>query len=398
MTKLAFLRSKINELTDKYDSGMSTTMLGYEYDCNSGLIYLVLKEFGVELKKKQKFEGRVDDYEEKIHMMYNQGMTCKEIAKELNISPPVINNFFKRNKLVSNYDIAKDQTIQKLQSLEEQIATAYQMGTSIAQMMKNFKLSRPRIESVLEKFKIEIRKGKTKPKSPDGFKRCSMCKEEKKLEEFRKSKANKDGYSYQCKICKDKHYQQNKEHYLEYKSQHYNDNKEHLIKLSKQWRENNKEKCEINRKNYELNNKEEIRERRKQYYDRNAETIRQKVRDYAKTEPGKISKRVNENKRRELKQRLDSTYTKEQYQETLERFQNKCFKCGKEEVTLDHHYGLSNNCPLRPDTAVILCRSCNASKNDRHPAEFYSTEEIVTLSNLGIYTLPTGEFPDFCYE
>ena len=35
---------------------------------------------------------------------------------------------------------------------------------------------------------------------------CSNCKLEKPLNEFSKEKSNKDGYTYNCKVCRNKKY------------------------------------------------------------------------------------------------------------------------------------------------------------------------------------------------
>jgi hypothetical protein len=67
---------------------------------------------------------------------------------------------------------------------------------------------------------------------------CSICKNEKDLNEFHKGKT-KDGYQYRCKICK----------------------KEYAV-LHKELENNRK-------KNWKLNNIEKVKESKKKYYEKN---------------------------------------------------------------------------------------------------------------------------------
>ena len=46
---------------------------------------------------------------------------------------------------------------------------------------------------------------------PEGYKRCSKCGEVKPVGEFNKSRTERDGLQYYCKICRRKQYEENKE-------------------------------------------------------------------------------------------------------------------------------------------------------------------------------------------
>lgn len=67
-----------------------------------------------------------------------------------------------------------------------------------------------------------------------------------------------------------------------------------------------------------------------------------------------------------------------------DKFDRKCFKCQKSlsnprEMDLDHTFPLAYLWPL-DDTATCLCSSCNSSKSDKFPVDFYTQEELQILS------------------
>jgi hypothetical protein len=81
---------------------------------------------------------------------------------------------------------------------------------------------------------------------------CNKCNEEKLLAYFSKDSTRKDGYSYTCKICKNKN--------------------------SKKWYDKNKEVLQVKY----VDNKENILKNRKIYYQKNKEIISKKHNEYIK--------------------------------------------------------------------------------------------------------------------
>lgn len=68
------------------------------------------------------------------------------------------------------------------------------------------------------------------------------------------------------------------------------------------------------------------------------------------------------------------------------KFDRKCFKCSTplnnpKRMHLDHTRPLALLWPL-DETATCLCGSCNSAKRDRPPAEFYTDEELISLSEI----------------
>ncbi len=65
------------------------------------------------------------------------------------------------------------------------------------------------------------------------------------------------------------------------------------------------------------------------------------------------------------------------------QFEHKCFKCaGTHRLALDHNMPLSAGFPLELGNAVLLCNSCNSSKRDKFPEDFYSFSELQALKPL----------------
>ena len=109
---------------------------------------------------------------------------------------------------------------------------------------------------------------------------CSKCGEIKSVDNFNKCKTCKDGYRYECKLCKKEYshqrYQENKEKELERSHQYYQDNKEKKLEYSRQYYQENKEKILEYRRQYIENNKEYQR----QYIEKNKEKLLKYKRQY----------------------------------------------------------------------------------------------------------------------
>ena len=186
------------------------------------------------------------------------------------------------------------------------------------------------------------------------MKKCCKCKVEKELSEFSKSKSRKDGHKNHCKAC-----------CKEYNKTYYLDNKEAIKEYKKQYRRNNKEA----RLEY-----------KKQYYQNNPEASRKSGRKYSR-------------KRRAIKLAVQENYTNEKATATEIAFGNKCFNCGStNKLCHDHHYPLSKGYALDIGNSVLLCQSCNSSKRDKDPEDFYSEEQLADLEvhfkiQRDIYTL-----------
>lgn len=130
------------------------------------------------------------------------------------------------------------------------------------------------------------------------LKKCTKCKQQKEVINFRKSKAGKNGLYPQCKDCV-KQYESGK--MKEYNKQYRLDNKDKMKEYKKEYRKNNSEylrnKSKITRetksykesvKEFRAKNKDHIVEYNKQYYENNRVEIlknrkQRNQTDYAKS-------------------------------------------------------------------------------------------------------------------
>jgi len=87
-------------------------------------------------------------------------------------------------------------------------------------------------------------------------------------------------------------------------------------------------------------------------------------------------------------------------QKILERFDNKCFKCGKDlskfdikEANLDHTLPVYYLWSLTTKNATLLCKTHNSEKSGKWPSEYYTVDELKRLSIItGIdYALLSGK-------
>lgn len=88
-------------------------------------------------------------------------------------------------------------------------------------------------------------------------------------------------------------------------------------------------------------------------------------------------------KRRAIQANVNEHYTVQDERYTLDLFSHKCFNCGKiDGLCVDHVYPLSRGFALTRQNACILCNSCNNSKHNKWPENFYSLARLVKLFQL----------------
>ena len=111
--------------------------------------------------------------------------------------------------------------------------------------------------------------------------------------------------------------------------------------------------------------------------------------------------------RRRLYSLLAGQEEKIDSQVVFERFESKCFNCGKpltykargaEDYDLDHTLPAKYFWPLGTSNATLLCSECNNAKHDKWPAEFYAPERLKALArltsfNYGLLSGPPQLYP-----
>ncbi len=111
---------------------------------------------------------------------------------------------------------------------------------------------------------------------PKGYKRCTKCNIIKPYDEYHKNRFTKDGLTSKCKNCRCKHYREDPQSKIRYKT-------------------------------YIKNNKEKIKQKRKAYYLEHKEEIRQKYKEYTKLPENKAKRNYKRNNKRkhDIKFRLE---------------------------------------------------------------------------------------------
>jgi translation elongation factor EF-G len=165
------------------------------------------------------------------------------------------------------------------------------------------------------------------------MKTCIKCDESKDLDLFPRYKNRRKEWSYTnvCKVCTK----------LYYKDKHYEANKDDYLERSRKQKEENREGYLEYMRNYYAENKEELREKSKEYRSSNREKSNERYKKYSATEEGTIKNKA----RKKIKTALRNG--------SMVR-PNVCESCGKELFVEAHHEDYS-----KPLDVNWLCKSCH---------------------------------------
>jgi len=120
---------------------------------------------------------------------------------------------------------------------------------------------------------------------------CTKCNIEKSIDDFFKSKTDKNGFNRPCKDCRREWWKEfsKREHQkvkvAKYSKQYYLLNKEKICLRSKEYRENNVEKVNLMSKNWAKKNIEKRKKISSDYTKRNREKINEHRRNRKKNDP-----------------------------------------------------------------------------------------------------------------
>lgn len=270
---------------------------------------------------------------------------------------------------------------------------------------------------------------------PEGFKRCSKCKEVRQTTNFGKLKKSKDGFRYECIQCRSDYYKSNEEGIREKGKKYYEDNREKVLESTKRYKEDhqewyrtynkkyytdnkdciqqrvnnyhiknresilpklkiyrinnknkinelkkkfyikNKEKINKEARKYYANNKERITESRKIYYENNKEKFIEGRKKYRLRNPGSstIYKQVRKAREKKLKHTLKSV----QWEKIKKDFDYKCSYCGKAAVLEQEHFlALSKGGEYAVSNIIPACKPCNSSKGNKKFRDWYPSQKF----------------------
>lgn len=121
-------------------------------------------------------------------------------------------------------------------------------------------------------------------------KECSCCHKIKSVSEFHKCKNKIDGLRSECKECRKKYAQENKDKIKQYREQYNIDNAEKIKEYEKQRRKDNAEYYKEYHKQYQKDNAEKIKEYKKEYYKDNVDSLKEYHKQYRKDNAERIKK------------------------------------------------------------------------------------------------------------
>lgn len=269
---------------------------------------------------------------------------------------------------------------------------------------------------------------------------CVKCKRELTLDNFYKTKRNRDGLAGECKSCSSEYNKQyrncpgkrekiadqsrkynevNKVSIAKKVSEYYDEHKEETSEYQKQYRKDNREYISNHDKKYYLDNKESIDEYHRKYYLDNKDSVNERIGKYQQSNQDSIikwrkqyylehkivhaarSKRYRENNRERCntmtqkyiakKRALPNTLTNEQWEEIKLHFDNKCCYCGQANpLAREHFMSMSKGGEFTTNNVLPSCQPCNSSKGVASFFEWYpkyryysKKREKAILSHLG---------------
>lgn len=197
-------------------------------------------------------------------------------------------------------------------------------------------------------------------------KTCSKCGEAKALTDFYRKARAKDGLQPSCKDCHNvtcrKYVVANPDKRRETTRKWRETNKDQIAESGRSYREANAEKEKERHRRYALENPQKELEKQRRWAKANREKARERSRRWRENNPQKF---------RDMKQRRRAMETNNGLFEVSEKelkrlLSSPCVGCGVgDQIEVDHiipvtrggHYSIGNVQPL--------CRSCNASKNNK---------------------------------
>jgi len=152
-------------------------------------------------------------------------------------------------------------------------------------------------------------------------------------------------------------------------------NKKHILLKQREWALKNPDKRNASSRRWRAKHPEKAKATHEAWFKKHLG----KRREYDR------KKRIQ---RSSMKIHVNENFTAEDEAVVFKVFKYRCFHCGTtKHLTLDHFYPLSKGHPLELGNAIILCRSCNASKHNKDPGEFFAKFEMKSVRKLMTKTL-----------
>lgn len=219
---------------------------------------------------------------------------------------------------------------------------------------------------------------------------CQKCGVEYPFNEhyFNRRSRNKSGFDSQCKVCirkqKKLSHQRNKEHNNARSRRWTAANKEHVKVQRAARREQYPEVIEKDktrsRRHYYANKEDKLEYKREYYYNNRAKILEQS-KDYRVRFPSEniMRGKVSAHRRRARMKQVQGSYTRRDLDNLYDEQGGRCLYCGIRlfrdipyDIHVDHIQPISRGGLNNPDNLALTCQSCNLSKADKTPDEWYT--------------------------
>lgn len=236
----------------------------------------------------------------------------------------------------------------------------------------------------------------------DKFYLGSLCKRLHEWNYTGKTLRRKDNKG--CPECQKEVYKEHIVNDPNWNKKKYQSIRETSLRCSREFHQKNPEYRKQYNQRYQELNRDRIKQQRKQQYNEKKEQILAANRVRLRKYYADNCERIRAKRRNKYKQNLDyyrplyalyarkrraakqnnhhAAYNFEQIQNLYNQFNNRCAYCkSKEKLTLDHFIPLSQGGPDCLGNFIPACSSCNSSKHNADPMEWYKRQPFYSVKN-----------------
>jgi len=158
------------------------------------------------------------------------------------------------------------------------------------------------------------------------------------------------------------------------KKRDYEKHREKRLSATKKWIENNREAIKLRRKAFYDANRKRLLEEAQIYYQKNRQEILRRNDQWRQRNPEK--EYIRQRRRHHRKKCVHCVaYTHSDIKQRFLDFNNECAYCGSDRaLTRDHFIPVFTGGADVISNIVCACHSCNASKRDNDPHEWYAKQ------------------------
>lgn len=146
-----------DKIVARYNNGEGTTSIAKDYNCNSGSIYLFLRDdIGIQMKNPIKNYGKAKQNKDKMISLWNSGLSTKQIAKNINMGSATVLRTLKAWNIDTSRGCTKRDD--PVCHHTEEIIKLYNSGTNMQQLAEKYHTNSGVIYELLKKNNIKTRK------------------------------------------------------------------------------------------------------------------------------------------------------------------------------------------------------------------------------------------------